>query len=520
MKNLKIISTVMLVVSCLVETTYPIFGVRRREAFRMSQASKNSQKSAYQDAYQDGYEDGYESGKANISASLNPNYADDANVSIQSTSNGSSDLLAKLRTRIQSQQNKSDQSSNQGSPPNKLDELKSKMQSMSGDKEKSSDFKDKLKSSILAKLKSKGAEVKTQSIEPQEIISVTPSIESTGQVISFPSEAPVVEATEEPSVDTETIPVPTNLALEPISTPIISTEAVTLPTQDVSEDISLTTPEELIAPEEETVEVEPTLEPITEEVSTPLINQSSEEILPAPTVIEEEEEDNDVLPATTSIDQFIIEDELDNDDELNDELNSEANMPTTTEEQLITPPVAVELVETPVVEDIVELVETPVAEDIVELVETPVAEDVNINTDNENTEELEIAAVPVTVAEPVATTVQKDEDIDDEDINLEIQDQPEETLAPTVPTEPVEVPMAVTNAEDDSTISDLATGTLDDEQVVIVKVYPVLDALYSAAQSIKAAALDMISYVFKKSKPVTKKVVESLETPEINSEEA
>jgi len=335
---------------------------------------------------------------------------------------------------------------------------------------------------FMAKLKAKMAKqgsggVTTQSIDSQEIVApVSESIPSafaapTEQIVSLSDVAPAVNFD-----DTETTPVPTNLALEPAVDPTTTEEIVTLPVQGISEDAPIiASPEDLFAPEDE--ELEPSLVS-TIGMATPLIGQSEEEDLSAPVAIEEDaladQEDEsglDTQPIVTPTNQLVAEDGL---------IDQEDN-----ENESITDPIAVDSANIPMVED----------------------------TDIEEQEAPFASAI---AAEPVETPL-LETSMENESIDVSVQDQPEEILVPTVPTEPVEVPMI---AQDESSVSDLATGTINDDKVVIVKVYPVLDALYSAAQSVKVAAFDMINYVLNKAKTARKKVAKPLAAPEVNSEDA
>jgi len=388
-----------------------------------------------------------------------------------STASTSNDLMAKLKARMESRQGGG--SPSQGLSSTDMNKLKAKMKSMSGGSG-SNDFMAKLKAK-MAKQGSGG--VTTQSIDSQEIVApVSESIPSafaapTEQIVSLSDVAPAVNFD-----DTETTPVPTNLALEPAVDPTTTEEIVTLPVQGISEDAPIiASPEDLFAPEDE--ELEPSLVS-TIGMATPLIGQSEEEDLSAPVAIEEDaladQEDEsglDTQPIVTPTNQLVAEDGL---------IDQEDN-----ENESITDPIAVDSANIPMVED----------------------------TDIEEQEAPFASAI---AAEPVETPL-LETSMENESIDVSVQDQPEEILVPTVPTEPVEVPMI---AQDESSVSDLATGTINDDKVVIVKVYPVLDALYSAAQSVKVAAFDMINYVLNKAKTARKKVAKPLAAPEVNSEDA
>lgn len=437
------------------------------------------------------------------SASLSPNYADDANVSIQSTSSGSDDLFAQLQAKIKSRsggeststsgsqdelkaklqakmqsmasgQGSSSTASASGSQDDLKAKLQAKMQSMSGGKGQSSELKNKLKSSIMEKLKSKGVDI--QSIEPQELATSTVEIlppdfaAPVEQAINPLEVTPTVEVTEEPSIELGTTLVPTNLALEPVSIPTATEETVALSSQDISEGELMIEPSEgLMTPEEET---EPSLIPATE-LSDSLVNEEPEE-LAVPNIMVEDNPVADSQTEETSISQFITEDEADD----SEEQNSEALPEETSVNQFLA-------------ED------EDDSEDLSIL--TP---DLTSSTENNDsvTESLSAPALEVDVAE--IPTKEVDAGIEDEIINDFSQDQPEEVIVPVMPSEPDEVSVVEMENEDDP------TSTMSDDQVIIVKVYPVLDAMYSAAQSIKAAALDMIDYVFNKAKAARKKMKE------------
>jgi len=438
------------------------------------------------------------------SASLNPNYADDANVSIQSTSSGSGDLFAQLQARMKSklggqnspasgsqdelkakikakmQSMSGDQGSSSaasGSQDELKAKLKAKMQSMSGDKEQSSD----LKSSIMAKLKAKGVNI--QSIEPQELPS--PAIEILPPAFAAPAEQAInpleetlaVEVAEEPSIELETTLVPANSALNPVLIPGADEEITALPVQDVSQgELVLEPSENLVTPEEE---IEPALDPVME-ISNPLTNQDSEEL---------DESIIDAQPATTSVNQFLTEDEDDSDseDQVNELDSDESDLAVDTQP-------AVTSINQFLAED----------EDDSENLSIPTSDttgsmesaDVNIE---------EAPSIPEITVDPIEIpTKEVDTGIENEIMIDDTQDQPEEIIVPVVPSEPVEVPAVAMNSEDD------LIDTINDNQVIVVKVYPVLDAMYSAAQSVKAAALDMINYVFNKAKAARKKAKKDL----------
>jgi len=468
MKNFKIISAAILVVSCL-NTNISIASTSSNMMARL----QGKMKKKMQEKMSGG--------------------------SGSSDGSGSNDLMAKIKKKMQSQ-NKGGQSPSQGLGSADMKKLKEKMESMSGGSG-SNDLMAKIKKKMQSQNKEGG--VKVQSIDPQEL--VAPGSESapsafaaaTEETINLSEEIPTVEVVEEPSLEMETTPVPTNFALKPVLNPAIAEETVALPVQNLSEgELMLESSKDLTAPEEE---ITPTLTP-TMEVSDSLVSQEQKELV-APDSTEESESEIDTQPEETSVNQFLAEDELEN--QASDQSSEDLSAVTSANQFLV--------------ED-----EDGELEDQTDDLDTEELILESIDTDADDAEEAPSA--PVAMIEPVEIPSKEvDAGIEDEITNDISQDQPEEIVTPVVPTEPIEVPIVVMDSEDESTVLDLTTGTIGDDQVIVVKVYPVLDAIYSAAQSIKAAALDMISYVFNKAKAAREKIKADkavLEASKNNSESA
>jgi len=461
-------------------------------------------------------------------ASLSPNYADDANALIQSTSrddkiaqfqaimksrrpvggqnslaSGSIDELkavfksqAELKARLKSQDELKAKEELKAKLKAKdelkaKEELKAKLKAKDELKAKE-ELKAKLKakdelmsggkgqSSIMEMLKSKGVSI--QSIEPQEL--ANPVVEILPPAFVAPAEqaidpleaASALGIAEEPSVELESTLVPTNSALEPALIPGATEEAIAFPVQNVSEgELMLEPSEDLTASEEE---LYPTLVPTMETL----------EELTVPAVTVEDESTISMQPEATSVNQFLAEDEDSDSEDQEDELDAdESDLDVDTQP-------AVTSVNQFLTEDEGDSEDLSIpTSDTTSLMESA---DINIE---------EAPSIPTVTLEPIEVpTKEVGAGIKNEIMSDDIQDQPEEIIVPVVPSEPVEVPAVTMSDEDD------LTDTINDNQVIVVKVYPVLDAMYSAAQSVKAAALDMINYVFNKAKAARKKAKKDL----------